>query len=210
MEITKDFYEAIEKEDIIHIVVRVSVSENNIEKLAKDLGYSLLTIFGSYYSEEKLFSSATLRSKDKAIYFLDDSLLGSPSDSMRAEEMLAKRYGHEKVIFITDNPFVIAGSKKGIVFRMFIDEYGEIVIDKPVSTIKNMTFNTLLTSPLFGLEDARMACNDGDVDTSDDFLYSLIHKKIREKVKDVSRETEENISKWIEEVLDENNKEEQL
>jgi hypothetical protein len=49
--------------------------------------------------------------------------------------------------------------------------------------------NGVLTSPLFDLDSAAMRISkNGEVDTSDDFTYTLIHKQIAEQVKKLKKE----------------------
>ena len=45
-----------------------------------------------------------------------------------------------------------------------------------------MMLNSLATSPLFGLDDARISSKTESVDTSDSYLQSRIAKKIEEEL----------------------------
>ena len=90
-----------------------------------------------------------------------------------------------KIQFIvtTHSDTVILGSSEDAVFYKVYKENGIVKISKPLNSIKNQMANTILTSPLFDLEQARAFNNDDNVDTSDDFLYSIIHREIAKRIK---------------------------
>ncbi len=75
-------------------------------------------------------------------------------------------------------------------------------ISKPLNSIKNQMANTILTSPLFDLEQARAFNNDDNIDTSDDFLYSIIHKEIAKRIKQHKGVSEDQILDMVIEELD--------
>ena len=106
-------------------------------------------------------------------------------------------------IFTTHSPTVILGSSKDAIFFKIYKEDGVSKISQPVSNIKNLMANSVSTSPLFNLPDAWARNNDGNIDTSDDFLYSKIHKQIAKYNRDKKSITEEDIFKMITESLSE-------
>lgn len=71
-----------------------------------------------------------------------------------------------------------------------------------------MMLNSLATSPLFGLEDARISSKSESVDTSETYLQSRIAKKIEEelqKQKDKGKVfiSDKDVDDLIEEILKE-------
>ena len=104
-------------------------------------------------------------------------------------------------IFTTHSPTILLGASDEAIFYKIYKKDGVSQISKPLKNIKNMMANTLITSPLFELESARAKNSDEDIDTSDDYLYSKIHKKIRESIKNDKSITEDLISDMIDEEL---------
>ena len=65
--------------------------------------------------------------------------------------------------------------------------------------------NGIITSPLFGLEDARPAAFDEskeELDTSDDYLAGKIHHAISQRIQDRNNVTEDDIMSLIQQELD--------
>jgi|GEM_PF-2097270 len=90
-------------------------------------------------------------------------------------------------IFTTHSPVNIMGaSEDAIFFRLYKDEQGYTQVSEPfyASEMSHLMANSIITSPLFGMESARMRVYDAnkDLDTSDDYLYARIHKAISEDV----------------------------
>ena len=89
--------------------------------------------------------------------------------------------------FTTHSPVSVLGASDDAVFYRVFKEKGETKISEPYfkSDLKDLMANNIITSPLFGLEDARMNSRDlaqVNLDTSEDFLYSRIHQKITERL----------------------------
>ena len=105
-------------------------------------------------------------------------------------------------IFTTHSPTVILGASKDAIFFKIYKEDGVSKISQPVDSVKNLMANSVTTSPLFNLDDARARYSDEDIDTSDDFLYSKIHKQIAQHNRDKGI-TEKDIFKMIGETLKE-------
>ncbi|MCP4104750.1 MAG: AAA family ATPase [Desulfobacteraceae bacterium] len=106
-------------------------------------------------------------------------------------------------IFTTHSSTVILGSSQDAVFYKLYKKNGIVGISKPLKTVKNLMANTILTSPLFALERAStVSSHDKDTDTSDDFLYSIIHKEISERVKADKSITEDQILDMVLKELD--------
>jgi predicted ATP-binding protein involved in virulence len=104
-------------------------------------------------------------------------------------------------IFSTHSPTVVLGSSHDAVFYKLYKEKGIVKITKPMKTVKNQMANTILTSPLFNLERASAATSD-DADTSDDYLYSVIHREISERIRADRGITEEQILDMVMKELD--------
>ena len=54
-----------------------------------------------------------------------------------------------------------------------------------------MMMNTLTTSPLFSMDDARLDSNNGDADTSDSYLMYRIEQLVTEEIKEIKQHSSE-------------------
>jgi len=115
---------------------------------------------------------------------------------------LRKWFPNIQFIFTTHSPIVILGASDDSIFFKIYKKNGISKISQPVNDIKNLMANSVTTSPLFSLPDARAKNNDNNIDTSDDFLYSKIHKKIAEDIKNDNSITEDDILKMVDEALE--------
>lgn len=90
-------------------------------------------------------------------------------------------------VFTTHSPTMIQGaSEDAIMFRVFRNsEDGKTRVSEPYfrKDLDHLMINTLLTSPLFGLNDSRMDPSDDDADTSQTYLMYRINKKLEEELK---------------------------
>jgi predicted ATP-binding protein involved in virulence len=109
-------------------------------------------------------------------------------------------FPHIQFIFTTHSPTVILGASKDAIFFKIYKENGVSKISQPVDNIKNLMANSVTTSPLFNLDNAKARYSDDDIDTSDDFLYSKIHKQIAQHNREKGI-TETDIFKMIGESL---------
>jgi predicted ATP-binding protein involved in virulence len=116
-------------------------------------------------------------------------------------EKLRGWFPNIQFIFTTHSPTVILGSSEDAIFFKIYKEDGISKISQPVDNIKNLMANSVSTSPLFNLPDAWARNNDKNIDTSDDFLYSKIHKQIKDYNRDKKSITEKDIFKMIGETL---------
>jgi hypothetical protein len=96
---------------------------------------------------------------------------------------------------------VLLGASKDAVFYKVYKENGETKISESLNSIADLTANTILTSPLFGLESAVSKAFDpkkDDLKTEDNYLTSQIHKAISEKLKDdYGKTTDEELFEMI-------------
>lgn len=95
---------------------------------------------------------------------------------------LRKLFPNVQFIFTTHSPTIIQGaSEDAIMFRVFRNkEDGKTRVSDPYlrKNIDHLMINSLLTSPLFGLDDSRMNTDDDDSDTSETYLLYRINKKL--------------------------------
>jgi predicted ATP-binding protein involved in virulence len=107
--------------------------------------------------------------------------------------------------FTTHSPIVLLGASRDAVFYKLYKEDGVIKISQPLESISSLTANTILTSPLFGLEDAISDAFDVDKDdpnTEDHYWDSIIHKEISKRISKNAGVTELDIIKLVNEELD--------
>ena len=95
--------------------------------------------------------------------------------------------------FTTHSPVTILGASDDAVFYRVYKEDGKTKISEPYlkENWKDLMANSVLTSPLFGLEDARMESPSPAVrnlDTSDDYLHSRIYQKISDRLAQQKKE----------------------
>jgi len=135
----------------------------------------------------------------------------------RWEKQIVKKlrgwFPQVQFFFTTHSPVSILGASDDAVFYRVYKEDGFTKISEPYfkENLKDLMANSVLTSPLFGLEDARMngkAPSSPTLDTSDDFLYSRIHQKISERLELKKKEgkiyfSKEEIDTMVEQALDE-------
>ena len=96
---------------------------------------------------------------------------------------LRKIFPQVQFIFTTHSPTIIQGaSDDALIYRVYRNtEDGKTRISDPYprKDLDHLMINSLVTSPLFGLEDARMDTNDENSDTSDTYLLYRINEKIK-------------------------------
>jgi predicted ATP-binding protein involved in virulence len=107
--------------------------------------------------------------------------------------------------FTTHSPIVLLGASRDAVFYKVYKEDGVTKISKPLESISSLTANTILTSPLFGLEDAISDAFDVDKDdpnTEDHYWDGIIHKEISKRISKNAGVSEGDIIKLVNEELD--------
>jgi predicted ATPase len=99
---------------------------------------------------------------------------------------LRKLFPNVQFIFTTHSPTIIQGaSEDAMMFRVYrTKEDGKTKVSDPYyrKDLDHLMINTLLTSPLFGLDDSRMNSADNDSDTSETYLLYRINKKLEEEL----------------------------
>lgn len=124
---------------------------------------------------------------------------------------LRKIFPQVQFIFTTHSPTIIQGaSDDAIIYRVYRNsEDGKTRVSEPYlrKDLDHLMINTVLTSPLFGLDDARMNPEDADADTSDTYLLYIINKKIMSELQNQKNEgkefvSDEEIDELIREIMD--------
>lgn len=126
-----------------------------------------------------------------------------PKWKFRVIGKLREWFPNIQFFFTTHSPTVILGSSDDAVFYRLYKEKGVTKISQPLKSIRNLMANSVLTSPLFSLEQARAKNSDPEaVDTSDDFLYTIIHKEIANRVSEEFGITDDEILQMVRDELD--------
>lgn len=152
-------------------------------------GYRSVTIFvvDLLYRLTQITKSGEDIFKTPAIVIVDeiDSHL-HPKWKLTLVQKLRKLFPNIQFIFTTHSPTIIQGaSEDAIIYKVYrnsktgntsiTDEYFR-------KDMNHMMLNTLVTSSLFGLENARLSKNNEKTDTSDDSLSSKIHKIAKQRL----------------------------
>ncbi|WP_073410092.1 AAA family ATPase [Flavobacterium johnsoniae] len=121
-------------------------------------------------------------------------------------------FPHIQFIFTTHSPTIIQGaSHDAIIYRVYRNaDHGKTQVSDPFfrKNLDHLMFNTLMTSPLFGLEDSRLDADNDESDTSDHYLIYKIYdhlQSILKKQKENGKKfiNDDEIDKLINEILEE-------
>ncbi len=125
----------------------------------------------------------------RAIVLVDEiGLHLHPTWKIGLAKKLRQWFPNIQFIFTTHSPTVIMGaSKDAVVYRLY-KEQGITKVSEayPCSEMSHLMLNGVITSPLFGLESARMQTyveGVDDLDTSEDYTYGEIRRQIDIEVK---------------------------
>jgi len=98
-------------------------------------------------------------------------------------------------VFTTHSPTIIQGAaEEAVIYRIFRNpKTGKTSSSEAYfkKDLDHLMLNTLATSPLFGLEDARVSEKAENVDTSDSFIQSKIRERVDEELKRQKQEGKE-------------------
>lgn len=150
----------------------------------------------------------------KGVILLDEIELHlHPIWQRRIIGQLRKFFPNIQFVFTTHSPTIIQGAaKEAIIYRIYRDPKTGKTSSSEAYFKKNldhMMLNSLATSPLFGLDDARISSKTESVDTSDTYLQSRIAKKIEEELQRQKGQGKAFISdKEVDDLIDEILKEE--
>jgi len=188
----KMFYELLEKNVEIKIEgTGVSFKEKGTNLTFDQLseGYKSILIFVSdlLYRLNKNASEGEKTTDLKGIVLVDEiDLHLHPKWQRVIIGKLRKLFPNVQFIFTTHSPTIIQGaSEDAIMFRVYrTKEDGKTKVSDPYyrKDLDHLMINTLLTSPLFGLDDSRMNSADNDSDTSETYLLYRINKKLEEEL----------------------------
>lgn len=105
-------------------------------------------------------------------------------------KMLRDVFPNIQFIVSTHSPFVIQGaSEDARVFRTYRERgRGKVSSAYLVSEMSEMLMNTLVTSSLFGMDDAAMRSQGDDVDTNDSFVMSRIERAVDKRLRDMRQD----------------------
>lgn len=115
-------------------------------------------------------------------------------------------------IFSTHSPTIIQGaSNDAIIYRVFRNvEDGKTQVSDPYfrKDLDHLMINTLVTSPLFGLDNSRLNSENDQTDTSDNYLIYKIYNHLQSKLNQQKAEgksfiDDDEIDKLISEILEE-------
>lgn len=99
---------------------------------------------------------------------------------------LRRIFPNIQFFFTTHSPVVIQGaSDDAIIYRVYRDQdQGRTKISDPHyrKDLDHLMMNTLLTSPLFGLEDSRLDENNANAHTDDSYLLYKINNQLKKRL----------------------------
>jgi len=127
---------------------------------------------------------------------------------------LRKLFPKIQWFFTTHSPIITLGASEDAVFYKLYKEDGITKVSEPFHAefYANRLLSNFVTSPLFNLETARPAAFDErkheDLETGN-YLYSQIHKQVKERIKNKPLQEEE-IRNVIDEILNKLEKEGQI
>ncbi|NOS87056.1 MAG: AAA family ATPase [Methylococcaceae bacterium] len=99
---------------------------------------------------------------------------------------LRSLFPNVQFMFTTHSPTIIQGaSDNAIIYRVYRNsDDGKTRVSDPYfrKDLNHLMINTLVTSPLFGLENSRLNPKDDYSDTSEDFLIYKVFKKLKQEL----------------------------
>lgn len=213
----KMFFELLEK----NVEIRIDGSGIFFKEKGSDLtfdqlseGYRSIIIFVAdlIYRLNKKAGEDKKISNLKGIVLVDEiDLHLHPKWQRVIVRKLRSLFPNIQFIFTTHSPTMIQGaSEDAIIYRVYRNsEDGKTRVSNPYfrKDLDHLMINTLLTSPLFGLNDSRMNPNDDEADTSNTYLLYRINAKLEEelkKQKDGGKQfvTDDDIDLLIQQIID--------
>lgn len=152
-------------------------------------GYKSILIFVSdlLYRLTKIATDGSTAMETKAVVLVDEiDLHLHPRWQRVIIGKLRNLLPNIQFVFTTHSPNVIQGaSEDALIFRVYRNkDDGKTRVSDPYhrKALNHLMINSILTSPLFGLDDARMSYNDEQTDTSESYLLYRINKKLRQEL----------------------------
>jgi predicted ATPase len=193
----KVFYDLLEKNVEIQIDGSgVSFREKgtilSFDQLSE--GYKSILIFVSdlLFRLSKITENTANPMQTKAVVMVDEiDLHLHPKWQRVVIGKLRKLFPNIQFFFTTHSPTIIQGaSDDAIIFRVYRNkEDGKTRISDVYyrKNLNHLMINTILTSPLFGLEDSRMS-DDEESDTSETYLLYRINNKLKQELENQKQE----------------------
>jgi predicted ATP-binding protein involved in virulence len=157
----------------------------NFEQLSE--GYRSIIIFVS----DLLFRLSSKIGKDKdvksikGVVFVDEiDLHLHPKWQRIIINKLRLLFPNIQFFFTTHSPTIIQGaSEDAIVYRIY-KENGITKASEPYlrTTLNHLMINTLLTSPLFGMDDSRLDAKNENSNTDDSYLLYRINTQLKDQL----------------------------
>ncbi len=188
VELEEMFFDLLEK----HVEIKidgtgVSFKEKNATLTFDQLseGYRSILIFVSdlIYRLNKN-AKVGQRIKDlKGVVLIDEiDLHLHPKWQRTVVKKLRSIFPNVQFIFTTHSPTIVQGaSDDAILYRVYRNpENGKTKVSDPYlrKDLNRLMINTLITSPLFGLEDSRLNSEEDYADTSETYLLYRINRKL--------------------------------
>lgn len=152
-------------------------------------GYKSILIFVSdlLYRLSKISTEGDTITDVKAVVLVDEiDLHLHPKWQRVIIGKLRILFPNIQFIFTTHSPTIIQGaSAEAIIFRVYrLKKDGKTRVSDPYyrKNLDHLMINSVLTSPLFGLNDSRMNPEAEETDTSETYLLYRINKKLQEKL----------------------------
>ncbi|WP_159038461.1 AAA family ATPase [Brumimicrobium mesophilum] len=199
------FYDLLEKNVSISIegsgiIFEEKGSKLNFDQLSE--GYKSIIIFVS----DVIFRLQKNQPKIKVIEDLSGIVLVDEIDLHLHPKWqkviiskLRKLLPNVQFMFSTHSPSIIQGaSDEAIIYRVYRNKSdGKTRVSEPYfrSELNHLMINTLLTSPLFGLDNSRLDDDNDLSNTSENYLIYRIHEKLKYLINEKNEEGEEFISK---------------
>lgn len=102
----------------------------------------------------------------------------------------------------THSPIVTLGASEDAIFYKLSKENGVTKISQPITELKDMTANSMITSLLWRLDEFTTRKISPDAVSDDDYIYQKIHQKISERIKENPLWTDDDVLREIENELD--------
>jgi len=124
-----------------------------------------------------------------------------PRWAMKLVGRLRKLFPKIQWIFTTHSPIVTLSASKDAVFYKLYKEKGKTKLSGPINGLSGNTANSLITSPLWGLDDFVTAGTSLNEISSDDYVYQIIHASVRERIKNTINFNREEVEKMVNKLL---------
>lgn len=144
----------------------------------------------------------------KGIVILDEIELHlHPIWQRRIISQLRSFFPNIQFVFTTHSPSIIQGAAdEAIIYKIYRNpNTGKTISSEAYfkKDLDHLMLNTLATSPLFGLENARVSESSGEVDTNETYLQSRIAKRIDEELRQQKENGKEFINdKEVDDLID--------